>query len=131
MFARQRPQRTLTVTVYSNDATASVGINYIAHRLGRDRDSDDGSTIAATSRWLVGRVRQLIDKAGFPAPIAPRIRCGEPRFGAGAVDKFAMWEKEAVDDWFDGLLPPPVMLVVDNDRAECWADELDARAMEL
>lgn len=129
MLARPKPQF-LSVAIRDTSPAQRVGIWYIGNRLGRDRASEDGTVPAASERWLIGRIRQFITKAGFPPPI-PGIRADELLTGADAVNRMAMWEKAPVDAWFEGLLPPAVALAVDNDRTTAWADELDARAAAI
>lgn len=130
MFARPQP-RLISLSI-TDPQPVPVNIWYIAHRLGRgrDEDADDGQRRACTERWLVNRIRQLVEHCGFPPPVAPRVVAGEVLDGAQAVTKFAMWHQAAVDQWFDDRLPPTLQLVVDNDVIGDWSAELAARTAD-
>lgn len=129
MSAHPHPQL-LSISL-TDPQPQTVTIWYIAHRLGRGTDSEDGRIRACTERWLVNRVRQLVEHAGFPPPVAPRIVADALLDGASAVTKFAMWHRAGVDQWFDDRLPPALALVVDNEVIGSWSDELAARTAEL
>lgn len=101
----------------------NCALHYIARRAGMEERQ---------IRWLVGYVRQLILRHGFPPPIAPRLYKGEFLHGADAVDRGARWRRDAVDRWFDGLMPPHILEATQEAEADRaareYADTLDARA---
>ncbi|ARS27634.1 hypothetical protein [Sphingomonas sp. KC8] len=94
-------------------------MSYIARRMGKED---------RPAAWLVGYIRQLVRNHGFPGPIAPRLYRGEMLMGANAVYLHASWHKVAVDAWLDGLMPPPMALVVNEAEIAAHAETLDARA---
>lgn len=94
-------------------------LTYIARRAGMEDRS---------ARWLLGYVRQLIRDHDFPEPFNPRLYRGRLLIGAEAVNLRSRWYRCMVDDWFNGFLPSPVALLIDNIGIDEYADTLDARA---
>jgi hypothetical protein len=74
-----------------------IGLGGIAVRLGMaDRPA----------RSIIEKVRLLVDRHGFPPPKTPRFRGLERLTGGMAVHAKSVWDRDLVDDWFDGDLPP-------------------------
>lgn len=78
---------------------SEIGLAGISVRLGiADR----------ASRTIINKVRLLIDLSGFPTPKTPRFRCGKRLTGADAVDARSVWDRDQVEAWFEGDLPPDI-----------------------
>jgi hypothetical protein len=95
-----------------------VSLWYIAGRLGRSDRSQ---------HWVVRHVERLIDGEAFPKPL-PDYRAGRKRAG---INNHSRWLRTAVDAWFDGLIPPHLVPVVESRQAANDAARLDQRAAEL
>jgi hypothetical protein len=112
----------LPLDVATDHRRPTVGIAYIARRLGREN-----SRVPS----LVTRIRQLIRGYGFPPPSNPRLYMGQVLVGAQAVDLRARWDQGLVDAWFDDRFPPELTLAIDNEETERAASVLDARAARI
>lgn len=96
-----------------------VSLWYIATRAGvSDRSAN----------WLLNYVRLLIANEHFPAPL-PYYGLNEKR--RRGINNHSRWNRVAVDAWFDGFLPPHLVTVVEDRRAEIEAHLLDQRAGAL
>ncbi len=113
------PPAALPSQLRTDRSQPMCALSYIARRAGMEERS---------LPWLIGYVRQLIRDHGFPPPVAPRLWKGEMLIGHRAVSLHARWYRVAVDAWFDGLMPAPVAVIVDNAEIAAHADTLDARA---
>jgi hypothetical protein len=103
-------------------ASMDVRIHSIARRLGMaDR----------TMRTIVKTVRHLIEGHGFPLPKTVRFVKGSRLTGSASVHAGSVWDRDAVDDWFEGDLPPAVAAAEMGRRREGTRAELAARAAEL
>lgn len=102
-----------------NSRTCSLW--FIAGRLGKRERSP---------KWLAGYVQQLVDHEGFPPPL-PHYRAGRK---VEQVCEQHRWQLDAVEAWFDGLLPPPLREVTPGYSpalAARFAGTLDARAAAI
>lgn len=98
---------------------AGVSLWYVAMKLGLSGRSP---------QWLLGHVRQLIDRHNFPPPFPHYMLDGTRREG---ITRASRWHRAAVDAWLDGFLPPEMLLAVEDRRAAEDAARLDQRAAEL
>lgn len=57
-------------------------------------------------RSIIDRIRLLATTQGFPLPKTPRFVAGIRQSGPRAIDAFSIWDKDAVDLWFENDLPP-------------------------
>lgn len=76
--------------------SSEVLLPYIARRLG---------IVHQLPRTIVKKVRLLADKAGFPLPKTPRFVGAVRMTGANAIDARSVWDRDAVDLWFEGDRP--------------------------
>lgn len=98
---------------------AGVSLWYVAMRLG---------LTGRSQQWLLGHVRQLIARNGFPAPFPHYLLDGTARQGVTLASR---WLREAVDAWLDGFLPPELADAAAAARLAADAAALDARAAQL
>jgi hypothetical protein len=104
-----------------DDLTDEGGVSlwYIARRAGRSEKS---------ATWLINYVRMLIANEHFPPALPYFGLNAEKRKGLGIHSR---WLRSAVDAWFDGLMPPHLVLVA-NDRGSARDGLLlDQRAEEI
>lgn len=95
----------------------TVGLGYIAGRLGRDD---------AAPATVVRLIRALTDQRGFPPPTAPRLVAGQLLDGAAAVTPRSKWPLDAVMAWFDNGIPPRIAAALDAEDQRA----VDARINE-
>lgn len=83
-------------------------------------------------QWLADYVQKLVERQNFPRPL-PDYRAGRL---VEKVTGSSRWLTQAVDAWFDGLLPPGIAEGAGDDAARArvaarWAGTLDQRAAAL
>jgi hypothetical protein len=98
----------------------SCSLWYIAGRLGQRERSE---------RWIADQVAQLVELESFPPPL-PLFSVSKRRRVAG-ITGARRWNRDAVDAWFDGLIPPGLVAAIETRTAALHAATLDARAAEL
>lgn len=82
-------------------------------------------------RSIIDRIRLLVEKQGFPLPKTPRFVSGIRQFGASAIDARSIWDKDAVDIWFENDLPPHESRERITARRASVSAELGKRALLL
>ena len=104
----------------ANPRAEQVGVSYIIHQLAM-RD--------ATIKTVVERIRELIEKHGFPPPLGYRKWKGELVTGAAAVCMRSYWLKDAVDQFFGhNGTTPPIAAALNLAEIASHASALDNRA---
>ena len=69
-------------------------------------------------RFILGMIRLLVEKEGFPPPRSPRFVVGRRLTGHDAVWARSLWDRDAVERWLDDDLPPAQAAAkAANDRA--------------
>lgn len=82
-----------------------------------------------SQRVLIANLRRLIEAEGFPPPVSPRFVGRVRQHGKDAVWQRSVWDRDAVEQWLHGDLPPAQATVaVANDRSATRA-RLGQRAM--
>lgn len=82
-------------------------------------------------RAIIAAIRLLIEHNGFPPPRSPRFVKGIRQTGAAAVWSRSKWDRDEVDLWFDGDLPPAAAARAAEAGREQVRHALAARALEL
>lgn len=104
------------------EGSRSCSLFYIARRLGYGERSEG---------WLVSYVDCLISHEGFPPPLPLYRVTGGSRRKVDRLGGGHRWNRDAVDAWFDGTIPPKLAAVVEDGLAARYAAQLDARAAAL
>jgi hypothetical protein len=98
----------------------SCSLWYIAGRLGYREKAET---------WLVAYVSELIAGDGFPPPLPLYRALHSVRpVRLDKVTASHRWNRDAVDAWFDGTIPPPLVEARNDNVAARFAAQLDARA---
>lgn len=93
----------------------TYGIGDVVRRLGQEQHGSRPRSI----HWQIGYIADLVAKCGFPAPLPLRVRdraTGEHHLST-AVQRGSRWQRAAVDQWFEDLLPPGAAGDVGDQRA--------------
>ena len=99
-----------------------VLLPHIARRLGlADRPR----------RYIIARVRLLAKDHGFPLPKNPRFVNGQRLTGPASIDARSVWDKDAVDCWFEHDRPPVETAGLVAARREAVAADMRDRALRL
>jgi hypothetical protein len=70
---------------------------FVARRLG---------LIDNERRTIIDKVRRLAERHGFPLPKRPRFVRASASPGICSIDAFSIWDRDAVERWLEGDLPP-------------------------
>jgi hypothetical protein len=102
--------------------STEVDLVWIARKLG---------LVDATARTIIKHVRALAAGSGFPLPKRPRFVKGQRITGPDCIDARSIWDRDAVEAWFEDDLPPAGAAALAAARRSTVAVELDRRALEL
>lgn len=97
-------------------------LTYVARRLG---------IIDFSARTIIAKVRLLAEHHHFPLPKNPRFVAGVRQVGPQAIDARSVWDKDAVDLWFDDDRPANESAGLAIARVSSARDELQRRALAL
>ena len=90
--------------IHAQRVAPTYGIGDVVRRLGQEQHGSRPRSI----QWQIGYIADLVAKCGFPAPLPLRVRdraTGEHHLST-AVQRGSRWQRAAVDQWFEDLLPP-------------------------
>lgn len=103
----------------------TYGVRDIIRRLGQEHRPGGGLT---SDNWRIRYVEDLIADSGFPQPVPFRDRAAKL---TREVQPRSRWLVEAVDSWFDGLMPASAVEAKDRAAQTSAANDMDDRAMHL
>lgn len=87
-------------------------------------------------RVVIAKVRALaVPRAeggpGFPLPKTPRFVKGGRLTGPLSIDAYSLWDRDAVERWFEDDLPPGEATALAVARRSAAAEEMTRRAVGL
>lgn len=95
---------------------------FVARRLG---------LIDNAPRTIIDKVRRLAERHGFPLPKRPRFVRGVRVTGHMSIDAFSIWDRDAVERWLEGDLPPAENAAIAFARKASVRHEMGKRALTL
>lgn len=99
-----------------------INLTAIARRLG---------LVDRQPRAIIRRVRLLAADYGFPLPKTPRFINGVRITGADSIDARSIWDRDAVDLWFEDDRPPMEAAAAVHARQAAVRDSMRERALQL
>lgn len=102
--------------------SGEANLSYVARRAG---------LLDFEPRAIIAKLRLLATRSGFPLPKTPRFVKGVRVTGPDCIHAYSIWDKDAVDQWFDDDRPPAESAALGFARRNAAAEEMARRAQGL
>lgn len=82
-------------------------------------------------RTIIVKLRHLAEHNHFPLPKTPRFIKGARVTGPRSIDAFSIWDRDSVERWLEGDLPPAESAALAFARKASVRHEMGQRALSL
>lgn len=107
----------------------TYGVGDIVRRLGQEQHGTRPRSLA----WQITYISDLIATCAFPPPLPLRVRDRTTGLHAMTTDvqRTSRWQRAAVDQWFEGQLPPDTADAVGAAEQRAGEAIMDERARQI